>query len=394
MSILILIGILIALLFNFVNGLNGAANSVATVTATRVLRPRQAIALAAIFNVFGPFLFTAAIARTLGEGILNSSRITPLILLIAILSASALVVIATFSALPISSTHALVGGLVGAGFAFQGLGILILPDPAGVATLLTAMGLGAALGIPLFILLSLLYRLPLVPSTLAGLLLGVSLAVPSFMVTGLLPLSGLLTIIIFIFISPTLGFLSAFVFDIVISLIFRHSRQNLRKHIFSPLHVLASVFQAASHGGHDGQHAIAIITALLLAEGLITSFSVPSWVTASSAAAIGLGTLFGGWDVIDRVAKKITRIRPYQGFSAAASGGIILSSMITVGVPVSTTYVISGTIVGVGVTRGRSAVQWRVFRTILAGWLITIPLAFLFSWVLARAALMLFPLAG
>jgi PiT family inorganic phosphate transporter len=391
MSILLILGILLALLFNFVNGLNGAANSIATVVATRTLQPLRAIVLASFFNFLGMFLFTSAIARTLGEGILSPSGITPFILLVAIFTAACLVILATFSGLPISSTHALVGGLIGAGVAFQGLGILIVPDMAIVKDLLFAMAIGMGAGIPLFLFIARAYSFPPARSLLAGMLIGISITIPSMMVLGFLPLSGLAAILVFIIVSPTLGFLAAFLFDILISYLFRHSRANIRKRIFRPLQVAGSAFQATSHGGHDGQHATAIITAFMLTEGLIAEFAVPLWVTAASAVAIGLGTLFGGWDVIERVAKKITRIRPYQGFSATVSGGIILSAVITAGVPVSTTHVINGTIVGVGVTRGRSAVQWGVFRTIIAGWLITIPLAILVSFILAYLLRVFFP---
>jgi PiT family inorganic phosphate transporter len=381
MSIPLILGILFALLFNFVNGLNGAANSIATVAATRALHPLRAIVMASIFNFLGPFLFTAAIARTLGEGILSSSSLTPPVLLIAIISAAGLVIAATLSGLPISSTHALVGGLMGAGIAMQGFEILILPDRGVMEGLLLALAIGAAVGIPASLLMAQALQLPKRRSVLAGILMGVSLSVPILMISGALPLSGLAAILVFIVVSPTIGFLVAFLFDVLISYLFRHSRQNLRRRIFRPLQVAGSAFQAASHGGHDGQHAIAIITAFLLAEGMVTGFTIPFWVTAVSAAAIGLGTLFGGWNVIERVATKITRIRPYQGFSAAISGGLVLSAVINAGVPVSTTHVINGTIVGVGVTRGRSAVQWDVFRTIIIGWLTTIPLAVLVSWI-------------
>jgi PiT family inorganic phosphate transporter len=382
MSISLILGILLALLFNFVNGLNGAANSIATVVATRALHPLRAIVLASLFNFLGPFLFTAAIARTLGEGILSPAGITPPMLLIAILSAAALVILATLSGLPISSTHALVGGLMGAGIAIHGLDILIGPDPGVLPGLLLAVAIGAAVGIPNFLLIARTFQLPPVRSLFAGLLIGSSLSIPLLMLTGFLPLSGLAAILVFITVSPTIGFLAAFLLDILISYLFRQSRRNMRRRIFRPLQVIGSIFQAASHGGHDGQHAIAIITALLLAEGLVTHFTIPLWVTAVSAAAIGLGTLFGGWDVVERVATRITRIRPYQGFSAALSSGLVLSAVITAGVPVSTTHVINGTIVGVGVTRGRSAVQWDVFRTIIVGWLITIPLAVVVSWLI------------
>jgi PiT family inorganic phosphate transporter len=381
-ELLLLAGILLALLFNFVNGLNGAANSVATVVATRTLSPIRAIMLAATCNFLGPFLFTTAIARTLGTGILSPAGITSLLLLVAILSAAALVILATVSGLPISATHALVGGLIGAGIASYGTGILILPDPTllgRLGTLLLPSAVGGAL---LFLLAAWLLQLPRLASAVSGALVGISLGTGVLMASGVFLISGLTAILLFLIVSPTLGFLAAFVVDLMILYLFRRSRVIVRRKVFKPLQVLASIFQALSHGAHDGQHAAGIITALLVAEGLVPTFAVPFWVTALSAAAIGLGTLFGGWDVIERLAKKITKIRPYQGFSASVSGGIILASMTSAGVPVSSTYVISGAIIGVGATRGRGAVDWHAVRSILGGWLITIPFATITSWIL------------
>ncbi len=382
MEPLLMAGIFLALLFNFVNGLNGAANSIATVVATRTLSPFRSIALAATCNFLGPFLFTTAIARTLGTGILRPDGITPSLLLVAILSAAFLVILATVSGLPISSTHALVGGLMGAGIASYGIAVLLLPDPVVLVRLGNVLLPGAAGGALLFLLAAFVFQLPRAVAAVSGALVGVSLVTTVFLASGMLSISGITVILLFLIISPTLGFLAAFVGDLIILFLFRHSRTNIRRRVFKPLHVLASVFQALSHGAHDGQHAAGIITALLLAEGLVPAFTVPLWVTAISAAAIGLGTLFGGWDVIERLAKKITRIRSYQGFSASASGGLVLASMTSAGVPVSSTYVISGTIVGVGATRGRSAVDWHAVRSILGGWLITIPVAMVTSYLL------------
>jgi PiT family inorganic phosphate transporter len=147
------------------------------------------------------------------------------------------------------------------------------------------------------------------------------------------------------------------------------------RRIFQPLHVLACCVQAAAHGANDGQHAVGVITALLVASGMLAVFEVPPWVLLSSAVAIGLGTCFGGWQVVDKMAKGITKIRPYQGFCAATASSAILVGVTHQGIPVSSTHAINGAIIGVGATRGKSAVQWRVVREMMTAWVVTIPLA-------------------
>jgi PiT family inorganic phosphate transporter len=200
------------------------------------------------------------------------------------------------------------------------------------------------------------------------------------MLMGFIQIKGLLAIVLFIFISPVIGMAGAFIFDIIVSHLFRHSRQNRMKRIFQPLHVLACLIQATAHGANDGQHAVGVITALLVSSGVLMTFDVPSWVILTSALAIGLGTCFGGWQVVDRMAKDITRIRPYQGFCAATASSAILVAVTAGGIPVSSTHAINGSIIGVGATRGRNAVQWRVVREMMTAWVITIPLAMIVAW--------------
>ena len=209
-----------------------------------------------------------------------------------------------------------------------------------------------------------------------GAVCGAAVVIPVLMVTGILKLSGLLGIVLFIFISPIIGMLAAFILDIVVSQIFKHSRQNRMKRIFQPLHVVACLVQATAHGANDGQHAVGVITALLLSAGILSVFQVPAWVILTSAIAIGLGTCFGGWQVVDKMAKEITKIRPYQGFCAATASSAILVMVTSYGVPVSSTHAINGAIVGVGATRGKDAVHWQVVREMMIAWIITIPLAF------------------
>jgi len=200
--------------------------------------------------------------------------------------------------------------------------------------------------------------------------------------------------VLFIFIGPILGITTAFLFDVFISHLFRRSRQNRMKRIFQPLHVLSCLLQAATHGGNDGQNAVGLITALLVASGILASFTVPLWVILAAAIAIGLGTCFGGWQVVEKMAREITKIRPYQGFCAAtaSSGTLVMETLY--GIPVSSTHAINGAIVGVGATRGKDAVQWRVVREMMIAWVITIPLAFVCAFAGFQLFSLILPLIG
>ncbi len=385
MEPLLVAGILLALLFNILTGLNHAANSVATLIATRGLSPRNAIALAAMANFAGPFLFTTAIAMTFATGIVEPSLLTEEIILAGIASAATLVLVATVSGLPISSSHALAGGLIGAALSLCGLEGLILPGPLLFLECAGIILAGAAAGAATGGMISWRAGFPVKLGGGAGALLGLSFAVTTAMLLGYLRISGILAIMVFIVVSPTLGFSSAFFFDVLISHLFRRSRIRTRRRIFQPLQVLASFFQALSNGAHEGQHAMGIIVALLMAGDLLEAFEVPGWVLIASASATAVGTCFGGWRVIERIARRITRIRPYQGFSASISGGLLISAMTLQGIPVSSTHAISGAIVGVGITRGRAAVQWETVRQILAAWIVTVPISIAFSWLVAGA---------
>jgi PiT family inorganic phosphate transporter len=152
------------------------------------------------------------------------------------------------------------------------------------------------------------------------------------------------------------------------------------KRIFQPLHVLASLIQATAHGANDGHHAVGVITALLVSSGMLMTFDIPAWVILTSALAIGLGTCFGGWQVVDKMGKGITKIRPYQGFCAATASSALLVAVTAGGIPVSSTHAINGSIIGVGATRGRNAVQWRVVREMMTAWITTIPFAMVVAW--------------
>jgi len=380
MDLLIITGIVLALMLNFVNGVNDASHSIATVVETRALSPLKASVSSAIANFIGPFVFTTAVAATIGTALVVPGAMTPLSLVVAMLVSIMLILAATHIGLPVSSSHALIGGILGTGVAVAGLSALILPPAAMIRALVLFSLTGAGIGALILSILAYYLEEGIRPALVLGVIFGISVTIPLMILAGLLVLSGILAIIVFIFISPVIGFIAAFLFDLLVSHLFRFSRQNRMRRIFQPLQVAASLFQAAGHGANDGQHAVGVICALLLAGGLIPLFMVPLWVIILSAAAIALGTSFGGWKVINKLAKEITKIRPYQGFCAATSGGAVLAMVTTYGIPVSSTQVMSGSIVGVGATRGVKAVKWEVTRRMTEAWVVTIPLAFALSW--------------
>jgi len=375
MEPIVLFGIILALALNFVNGLNDASHSIATVVATRALSPLKAVLSTAVCNMLGPFLFTTAVAATIGTAIVSADGLTPFSIVVAMGAAIILVFVATRAGIPISSSHAMVGGLLGAGIAAMGLSAVILPSASMIEAVAGYGLMGAVAGAILLGLFTASFREDYRFGALLGAVCGGALAIPIVMLLGLLKLSGLLAIVLFIFISPIIGITGAFLFDILVSHLFRHSRRNRMRRIFQPLHVLACLVQATAHGANDGQHAVGVITALLVSSGMLVIFDVPSWVILASAIAIGLGTCFGGWQVVDKMAREITKIRPYQGFCAATASSAILVTVTELGIPVSSTHAINGAIIGVGATRGRNAVQWRVVREMMTAWLITIPLA-------------------
>jgi PiT family inorganic phosphate transporter len=380
MEPLILFGIILALALNFVNGLNDASHSIATVVATKALSPVKAVFFTAVCNLVGPFLFTTAVAATIGTAIVTRSGLTPLSIVVAMGAAVILVFVATRAGIPISSSHAMVGGLLGAGIAVAGFSTIILPPWESVMEVIFFGLLGAVTGAICLGLFTASFKEDFRFGSMVGALCGASLVIPVLMLLGFIRISGLLAIVLFIFISPVIGMVGAFIFDIIVSHIFRYSRQNRMKRIFQPLHVVACLVQATAHGANDGQHAVGVITALLVSSGVLMSFDIPAWVILSSALAIGLGTCFGGWQVVDKMAKDITKIRPYQGFCAATMSSAILVMVTERGIPVSSTHAINGAIVGVGATRGRNAVQWHVVREMVTAWVITIPLAMVVAY--------------
>jgi len=375
MDPVIILGILLALLFNFANGLNDAANSIATIIATKALTPLQAVLLAGVFNLLGPLIFTTAIAATIGRGIVDPVFLTPPLLLMGLVGAVIWVLATSYFGIPVSSSHALIGGLLGAGFAAAGIRAIFWPSLALLKQVAIYSLFGAVPGALIAGVLA-FWNGTFKPWYLfLGGLIGMTIAIPLAIATGFLKISGILAVIIFIVISPMLGLISAFALGIIVARIFRnYPPRRLTSH-FRNLQIFSGSLQAAGHGGNDAQNAMGIITAMLLAGGLISEFVVPLWVILASSLAISVGTLLGGWRVVDKMANRITKIRPYQGFCASTAAGSVLSLMNVFGVPVSTTHAITGAIMGVGATRGYSAVKWGVVREILIAWILTIPAA-------------------
>jgi len=380
MEPMVLFGIILALALNFVNGLNDASHSIATVVATKALSPLKAVLYTGICNMAGPFIFATAVATTIGTAIVNHDGLTPLSIVVAMGAAIALVFVATRAGIPISSSHAMVGGLLGAGIAVAGLAAVILPSFEALAEVFIWGLVGGVIGAIVLGLFTASFREDVRLGAMLGAICGAALIIPVLMLAGVIQIGGLLAIVLFIFISPIIGIVGAFLLDIIVSHMFRYSRRNRMRRIFQPLHVLASLIQATAHGANDGQHAVGVITALLVSAGILMTFEVPPWVILTSAIAIGLGTCFGGWQVVDKMAREITKIRPYQGFCAATASSAILVAITEAGIPVSSTHAINGAIIGVGATRGKNAVQWRVVREMMMAWIITIPLALVVAW--------------
>jgi PiT family inorganic phosphate transporter len=381
MEPLLITGIVLALVFNFVNGLNDAANSIATVVATRVLTPLQAVLLAAFFNMVGPLVFTTVVAKTIGKGIVSPGFMTTQVILIGLFSAVLWVIISSYSGIPISASHAIVGGLIGSAVAYAGLEGILWPAAGTVIWLAAYAAVGAAAGgLILAVLGYLKGEENLYPVIGLGALCGLALIIPLVTITRILPVSGILAILIFIVVSPVIGLLAAFLISILVVRLFRDRNSRTMNYLFRKLQLLSAAFYSIGHGSNDAQNAMGVITAILVAGGLLSEFVVPLWVIIISSSAIALGTFLGGWRVVETMATKITKLRPYQGFCAETGGGIVLAFVTAFGIPVSTTHAISGSIMGVGASRGYSAVQWGVVRRIVAAWILTIPLTAIFAY--------------
>ena len=302
--------VILAWTYDLYNGMNDAANAIATSISTRALTASQAIALAWVFNILGAFL-TTRVAETMGKGIIDPALVDRGVWIAALIGAIAWSAFCTHRGIPISITHALVGGIMGAGIVGYGVGIL--------------------------------------------------------------KWSGLAKILIWLVISPLIGFAAAYVLMIGVYWAFRRMRPSKANRFFRYGQIVSASFMAYAHGANDTQNAMGIITASLLATGLISQFRVPAWVIFGSAFFMGLGTALGGWKVIRTLGMRMAKIEPPQGFSAETAGAASIVAATLFGAPISTTHVISTAIMGVGATRRLSAVRWGIARDIVLTWVLTFP---------------------
>jgi PiT family inorganic phosphate transporter len=319
----------LALLFDFMNGFHDAANSIATVVSTGVLKPHQAVAFAAFFNVLALTVFHLKVATTVGKGTIDPSIVDHYVVFGALVGAVLWNLITWYYGIPSSSSHALIGGLVGAGLVKGGPGVLIW--------------------------------------------------------------SGLGKTLVFILLSPLLGFLLGSLIMVIVSRLFFHSTPQKVDRWFRRLQLVSASLYSLGHGGNDAQKTMGIIWMLLIATGYAASDgAIPSWVIFACYLAMGLGTLFGGWRIVRTMGQKITKLKPVGGFCAETGGAVTLFLAATLGVPVSTTHTITGAIVGVGSTSGVRNVRWGIAGNIVWAWVLTIPCSALMAalaWYLGRAIL-------
>jgi PiT family inorganic phosphate transporter len=303
----------LAIAFDYINGFHDTANAIATSVATRALHPRHAILMATAFNFIGAFAGTA-VAKTIGAGLVDEATTTQAVVAAALIGAIAWNLITWWFGLPSSSSHALIGGLLGATIIAAGVGAL---DTAGIVNRV------------------------LIP-----------------MVT-----------------SPLIGFLGAFLLMLTLYWIFRNAKRKPMARIFRRLQVISAGYMAFSHGSNDAQKTMGIITLALFAAGAIPTIEVPFWVIVVSATALSLGTAVGGWRIMHTMGHRVVKLEPVHGFAAETTAATVLLGTAQLGMPVSTTHVISSAIMGVGSARGPKGVRWGVARRILLAWVITIPAA-------------------
>jgi inorganic phosphate transporter, PiT family len=321
--------VVLALAFDFMNGFHDSANSIATVVSTRVLKPQWAVVWAAFFNVVAYFVFELKVASTIGKGTIEPAIVDHYLVFGALMGAIVWNVVTWWYGIPSSSSHALIGGLVGAAIAKSGVEALVA--------------------------------------------------------------SGLFKTIAFILVSPALGFLFGALLMIIVSWVFRRTTPLRVDRWFRRLQLASAATYSLGHGGNDAQKTIGIIWMLLIAAGISgTNDRVPAWVVIGCYLAIGLGTLFGGWRIVKTMGQRITKLKPVDGFCAETGGAITLFLATNLGIPVSTTHTITGAIVGVGSVRKLSAVRWGVAGGIVWAWILTIPCSALIAaaaWWIGRRLL-------
>ena len=310
-SLTLILLVLLALAFDFMNGFHDAANSIATVVSTGVLKPWQAVLWAAFFNVLAWAVFHLSVAATVGKGIIDPSFVDSQVIFGALVGAITWNLITWYYGIPSSSSHALIGGMIGAAMIKAGPAPLLWP--------------------------------------------------------------GILKTASFIFIAPLLGLAFGATLMLIVSwLCFRQTPKRVDRW-FRRLQLVSSAAYSMGHGGNDAQKTMGIIWLLLIANGITTKDHLPTWVVMSCFLSIGVGTMFGGWRIVKTMGQRITKIKPVGGFAAECAGSVTLFMATHFGIPVSTTHTITGAIIGVGTTRGTSAVRWGVAGNIVIAWIVTIP---------------------
>lgn len=313
MLYLVILAIFVALVFDFLNGFHDAANSIATVVSTRVLSPRLAVAWAAFFNFIAAFGFGTQVAHTIGAGLIDISIVDYYVILAGLLGAIFWDILTWWLGLPISSSHALIGGYAGAAIAKAGFSTLIL--------------------------------------------------------------SGWVKVLSFIVISPLVGLVLGYSFMILVFWIFRKKSATKMDRVFRRLQLLSAASYSLAHGTNDAQKTMGIIAGVLFTAGYLKTYDIPFYVVLMCHAAIALGTFFGGWRIVKTMGSKITKLKPVGGFCAETAGAITIIGSSLAGIPVSTTHTITGAIMGVGSARRPKSVRWGVARSIVWAWILTIPVA-------------------
>jgi inorganic phosphate transporter, PiT family len=304
----------LVLIFDFLNGFHDSANSIATVVSTKVLSPLVAVMLAAFFNFIAFTVFPLKVAHTIGKGVVNPDVLNLTVIASALVAAIIWNLVTWWLGLPSSSSHTLVGGLVGAAVVHSGISTIIF--------------------------------------------------------------SGLIKIILFIFIAPILGMVMSFIISSLVVYLFRKVTPDTVNKVFRKLQIISSSTLSLGHGGNDAQKSMGIIWAALIVSGLATKDDpIALWIIMSCQTSIALGTLFGGWRIVKTMGQKITKVRPFEGFCAESAGALTLFGATHFGIPVSTTHTITGAIIGVGARKGVSAVKWGVTKKIFWAWILTIPIS-------------------
>ena len=321
-SLFVIIIILIALVFDFTNGMHDAANSIATIVSTKVLTPRKAVIWAAFFNFAAFLIFGTAVAETIGKGLIDISVVTPLVIFNALLGAITWNLVTWYWGIPSSSSHALIGGYLGAAVARSGFGVMIGP--------------------------------------------------------------GWIKVLVFIILAPLLGMALGIFFVLITTWIVHKKPLPVINTWSKRMQLVSAALYSLGHGGNDAQKTMGIITSLLFTAGMMDDYHIPLWVVLIAHSAIAMGTLSGGWRIVRTMGQRICKLRPIDGFCAESASAVSIFFSTHLGIPVSTTHVITGAVTGVGATWNVSAVKWQVTFSIFWAWILTIPMAAICSAALYR----------